>query len=318
MSEEAKPEVPATEEQPAATEQPAAEQSKTEDQPAVTEVTEVTSEQPAAAAEGAEKKEGEGEEPKEEEPKPKEPEKKKEPEPKPKVEKPPPDYRTVKAGWIEKPGVIFKSFKRLYMTLDEDGSVLRWWKTEQRTGSDGALYMKYCAEVTEPTEQFTTNWPEGTDERRFVIASPHRAFYILAENAEERVLWIEKLREAMKKYKKEDVKVITTNPMSMESFKASFGKSIDEGEATLQKEGITEKKQEAPKTDGEGEAAATPAAAEEPKKDVEAQPQVEVTVDVQVETTATEEPQKTEGEGEKKEEDKQAEEGGEGEAPKTD
>lgn len=47
--------------------------------------------------------------------------------------------------------------------------------------------IRYCAEVTEPTEQFTTNWPEGTDERRFVIASPHRAFYILAENAEERV-----------------------------------------------------------------------------------------------------------------------------------
>ena len=45
---------------------------------------------------------------------------------------------------------------------------------------------RYCAEVTEPTEQFTTNWPEGTDERRFVISSPHRAFYILAENAEER------------------------------------------------------------------------------------------------------------------------------------
>ena len=125
----------------------------------MTEVTEVTSEQPAAAAEGEAKpeegkKEGE-DEPKE---KPKEEEKKKEP--KPKVEKPAPDYRTVKAGWIEKPGkdlslslslihtlivcagVIFKSFKRLYMTLDEDGSVLRWWKTEQRTGSDGALYMK--------------------------------------------------------------------------------------------------------------------------------------------------------------------------------
>lgn len=63
----------------------------------MTEVTEVTSEQPAAAAEGEGKKEGE-EEPK---PKPKEEKKK---EPKPKVEKPPPDYRTVKAGWIERPG----------------------------------------------------------------------------------------------------------------------------------------------------------------------------------------------------------------------
>lgn len=46
------------------------------------------------------------------------------------------------------------------------------------------------------------------------------------------------------------MKVITTNPMSMESFKASFGKSIDEGEATLQKEGITEKKQEVKWTAG--------------------------------------------------------------------
>lgn len=133
----------------------------------MTEVTEVTSEQPAAAAEGETKPE-EGkkeEEPKEEEPKEKPKEEKKEPEPK--VEKPPPDYRTVKAGWVEKPGkdvdlsislslslihpwtvcagVIFKSFKRLYMTLDEEGSVLRWWKTEQRTGLtglDASLYMK--------------------------------------------------------------------------------------------------------------------------------------------------------------------------------
>lgn len=40
------------------------------------------------------------------------------------------------------------------------------------------------------------------------------------------------------------MKVITTNPMSMESFKASISKAADEGEATLQKEGITEKKKE--------------------------------------------------------------------------
>ena len=32
--------------------------------------------------------------------------------------------------------------------------------------------------------------------------------------------------------------------MSMESFKASISKAADEGEATLQKEGITEKKKE--------------------------------------------------------------------------
>lgn len=40
------------------------------------------------------------------------------------------------------------------------------------------------------------------------------------------------------------MKVITTNPMSIESLKASFSRSVDDGEATLQKEGITEKKPE--------------------------------------------------------------------------
>lgn len=47
------------------------------------------------------------------------------------------------------------------------------------------------------------------------------------------------------------MKVITTNPMSMESFKASISKAADEGEATLQKEGITEKKKEEVR-EGEG------------------------------------------------------------------
>ena len=40
------------------------------------------------------------------------------------------------------------------------------------------------------------------------------------------------------------MKVITTNPMSIESLKASISKAADEGDATLQKEGITEKKKE--------------------------------------------------------------------------
>lgn len=44
-------------------------------------------------------------------------------------------------------GIIFKSFKRLYMTLDEDGSVLRWWKNDQRTSSDGALFMKLVSHI---------------------------------------------------------------------------------------------------------------------------------------------------------------------------
>ena len=38
--------------------------------------------------------------------------------------------------------------------------------------------------------------------------------------------------------------MITTNPMSVESLKASINKAADEGDAALQKEGLTGKKEE--------------------------------------------------------------------------
>ena len=43
-------------------------------------------------------------------------------------------------------------------------------------------------------------------------------------------------------YKDASVKVITTNPMSVESFKGSIGKAADDADTTLKKEGITEEK----------------------------------------------------------------------------
>ena len=52
------------------------------------------------------------------------------------------DYTTSKAGWVEKQGLIFRKWQRQYMSLDEEDSVLRWWKTENRTDLDRALYMK--------------------------------------------------------------------------------------------------------------------------------------------------------------------------------
>ena len=44
----------------------------------------------------------------------------------------------------------------------------------------------YCAEVTAPNEEYTTNWPEGAEERALVVCSPNRAFYIVCESVEER------------------------------------------------------------------------------------------------------------------------------------
>ena len=40
------------------------------------------------------------------------------------------------------------------------------------------------------------------------------------------------------------MKVITTNPMSVESLKGSISKAADEAETTLEKEGVTSKKTE--------------------------------------------------------------------------
>ena len=52
------------------------------------------------------------------------------------------DYRTSKEGWVQKQGLLFKKWKREYMSLDEEDSVLRWWKNESRSSLDAALYMK--------------------------------------------------------------------------------------------------------------------------------------------------------------------------------
>lgn len=52
------------------------------------------------------------------------------------------DYRTSKAGWVQRQGLLFKKWQRLYVCLDEEESVLRFWKKENKTGSDGALFMK--------------------------------------------------------------------------------------------------------------------------------------------------------------------------------
>ena len=39
-------------------------------------------------------------------------------------------------------GGLLKKWNRYFMTLDEEGSVLRWWKNEDRKNSETALFMK--------------------------------------------------------------------------------------------------------------------------------------------------------------------------------
>lgn len=278
MSEEGAQTVPpTTEDTPAET--PAA----TDDQPAVTEVTEVTEVTTEVTI-----TEGESETtPKEEAPKEEPPKE----EPKEEVKekpKPPPakvvDYRTSKAGWVQKQGLIFKKWQRQYMSLDEEDSVLRWWKTDVRTGSDGALFMKYCADVSDPKPEATTTWPADTTDRCFVVSSPYRAFFLVAESADDKNDWVQRLTAAKEKHNTDGHKVITNELISVEGFKAAtFGSGATDLDKTVEDEEIVKeegaKTEDAPPTEGEQTATTEPA--ETP---------VAVTVEVDVETPAEEPP----------------------------
>ena len=39
-------------------------------------------------------------------------------------------------------GLLWKKWTKQWMTLDEGGAALRWYKNESRAGNDGTLYMK--------------------------------------------------------------------------------------------------------------------------------------------------------------------------------
>lgn len=181
------------------------------------------------------------EQPKAEEPKPEET--KKEEPVKSKPAKPPVDYQTVKSGFVDRQGLLWKKWNHQWMTLDEGGSVLRWYKNEQRGGFDGQLYMKFCADVSEPKAETTTTWPPETTDRCFVVCSPYRAYFLVAENAEEKTDWMQKLNAAKDEFNKEGRKVISTALISIEAATTMLQATADQTEAetnkTLGEQGTT-------------------------------------------------------------------------------
>ena len=89
-------------------------------------------------------------------------------------------------------GKLF-GFSRYWMSLDEDGKVARWYKTEERGSVDCSAHMDQCNAVSEPSDQYHVRWPEQTADRAFVIDTRSRVFYVVAETAEKRgqvaILW---------------------------------------------------------------------------------------------------------------------------------
>ena len=43
--------------------------------------------------------------------------------------------------------MLWRKWNRQWMTLDEDGEALRWYRSENRDGGDGVLYMKSVIQV---------------------------------------------------------------------------------------------------------------------------------------------------------------------------
>lgn len=106
-------------------------------------------------------------------------------------------------------GQIRKKWNRLFMSLDEESSVLRWWKTDERKSMDAAIYTKlvtdhymtllfhlhnfaprtfvcrFCVGVLDHcTEGIVL--PEDTADRCFVFQTNTRDFYLIAETAGEK------------------------------------------------------------------------------------------------------------------------------------
>lgn len=213
---------------------------------------------------------------------------------------------TVKACFIQRQGLLWKKWNRQYMILEEGGACLRFFKSEARNGADGALFMRYCADVTEPKEGTTTNWPAGTEGRCFVICSPKRAHYIVAETAEDKNDWVEKLLAAKQQFNTEGHTVIGTTLFSMEAFKHSVDSSVKHLSAEVEKaKGGSAEPAAAQTTPTEGEAATPPAtepaqapptkeeAATPPASDPTPQTEEEKPVEKQ-EEPATEEPKEAE------------------------
>ena len=46
------------------------------------------------------------------------------------------------------PGNIRKKWNRFFMALDEESSVLRWWKNDERKSMDSAIYSKLVTSIT--------------------------------------------------------------------------------------------------------------------------------------------------------------------------
>ena len=52
---------------------------------------------------------------------------------------------------------------------------------------DGTPFStRYLADVSDPKAEATTTWPDDTADRCFVICSPYRAYFVVAETPEEK------------------------------------------------------------------------------------------------------------------------------------
>ena len=72
------------------------------------------------------------------------------------------------------------------MALDEEGMLVRWYKTEERGSVDCTAHMDQCNAVSEPSDQYHFRWPENTTDRAFIIDTRSRVFYLIAESPEKR------------------------------------------------------------------------------------------------------------------------------------
>ena len=106
--------------------------------------------------------------------------------------------------------------------------------------------MNVCIDVSEPKAEATTNWPPETTDRCFVVCSPNRKYFLVAESVEEKNDWIQKLTAAKDEFNKDGSKVPSASKLS--KFKSLFSSSSSR--QTESKEAGAEASNETPKEAG--------------------------------------------------------------------
>ena len=165
------------------------------------------------------------------------------------------DPKVVHAGYLTRKTDIIGRWVKHWISLESEGELLRWFKAEpQEEGPrkpQGSIALAQVADIRDRTDLVPTNWPPTSEPgNSFIVGTPAKAYFFVAENEEQKSGWIEKLTGAKEKFGKEGLQPKYAAKLIPKP-EPSAAKETEQGEG----EAKTEQGEGGAKTEqGEGEA----------------------------------------------------------------